>query len=106
METTREGIKAAVRQAETPFTSIGGYPIFSVMADTGIMCPKCVKENRGTIYVNTRLTHRKDHLRYRADKWWTLDCTEVNWEDPELFCDECSERIPSAYAEDQALKED
>jgi hypothetical protein len=25
---------------------------------------------------------------------------EVNWEDPDLFCDHCGARIESAYAED------
>jgi len=25
---------------------------------------------------------------------------EVNWESPDLYCDNCSERIESAYAED------
>ena len=27
-----------------------------------------------------------------------------NWENPDLYCDICSDRIPSAYAEDQALE--
>jgi hypothetical protein len=26
----------------------------------------------------------------------------VNWEDPQLFCEECNERIESAYAEDES----
>jgi hypothetical protein len=27
---------------------------------------------------------------------------EVNWENPELFCDHCGNRIESAYAEPQS----
>ena len=28
---------------------------------------------------------------------------DVNWEDAELYCDHCSKRIESAYAEDLAV---
>jgi hypothetical protein len=27
------------------------------------------------------------------------DVVDANWENPELYCDECEERIESAYAE-------
>jgi hypothetical protein len=36
-----------------------------------------------------------------GDGWQVVACA-VNWEDPALFCDHTSERIESAYAEDEA----
>jgi hypothetical protein len=28
-----------------------------------------------------------------------VEALDVNWEDPDLFCDHCGNRIESAYAE-------
>lgn len=73
-------------------TSIGGYPLFAIMADGGIMCPKCCRENAKTIVHNTVFSHRA-----RADKWWTLETVDIHWEGEPLQCDECNEDIESAY---------
>lgn len=55
----------------------GGYPMFYLDAENCILCPKCA--NKGEI---------------------APTAYSVNWEDPQLFCEECNERIESAYAED------
>lgn len=56
----------------------GGYPIFYVTGDGMVVCPKCA---------NTETSD--DPI-----------AADVNWEDASLFCDDCSQRIESAYAED------
>lgn len=69
------------------FTSIGCYPVFYfVTADTretfrdaSCWCPKCC---------NTE-----------EDEDLSVVAAEVNWEDPDLTCEQCGERIESAYAE-------
>lgn len=65
------------------FTDVGGYPIFYVTANGDCLCPKCAGEEEGP---------DSDHPVVASD---------ANWEDPALVCDGCSERIESAYAEDE-----
>jgi len=89
---TKEGIRVVprARPPRTPtypdrmpdgsirrFTSIGSYPIFYVQSGHRALCPGCAD---GV----------EDLTRH------------PNWEDPALYCDECEQRIESAYAEDEA----
>jgi hypothetical protein len=69
----------------------GGYPLFLVTSDGGCLCAKCVDEERGLIH--------QAALEKLHGGWRPLG-VDVNWEDPSLFCDHCSERIESAYAEE------
>lgn len=62
--------------------SIGCYPVFYMTRKGQALCADCA----------TEVMH-EDTGPVDAD---------VNWEDPDLFCDECSQRIESAYAEDEA----
>ena len=63
----------------------GLYPLAYVTPQHDVLCAECANE-------------------YEASP---RDCDAsdlpikqfINWEDPSLYCDECSERIPSAYAE-------
>ena len=60
----------------------GGYPLCYV-AEYLVICPDCVNDPESDFY--------------------DADSTpQINWEDSALFCDCCSERIESAYAEDDA----
>jgi hypothetical protein len=58
----------------------GGYPVLYVTELSNVLCPDCA--NRDT----------DSDVPVAAD---------INWEDPSLYCDDCSERIESAYAEDE-----
>ena len=64
----------------------GGYPLFYTTEDGGILCPKCCNENN-------------ELLNDEFDKQWFVIGYEVNWEDGELYCDHCYEKIESAYDE-------
>lgn len=57
----------------------GGYPIFYVDDQNNILCPDCANKEG----YNSIPTHY-----------------DVNWEDPDLYCDDCGNRIESAYAEE------
>ncbi len=67
----------------------GGYPLYYEVttpnryhgASHDIACPKCATD-----------------LHEHGDDEATVTRADVNWEDPDLYCD-CGERIPSAYAE-------
>ncbi len=69
------------------FTEWGCYPIFYVTRDS-ILCPECAARAHES---------DEDNLVRGAD---------VNWEDPDMRCSDCSERIESAYAETTGDPED
>jgi len=75
---------------EGKYTSVGSYPIFSVCRDGGVLCPACIAENRKQI---------EAAMLNGDDAQWEIAGTDANWEDPDLYCDNCNERIESAYAE-------
>ena len=64
----------------------GGYPLFYTTEDGGILCPKCCNENN-------------ELLNDEFDKQWFVIGYEVNWEDDNIYCDHCYEKIESAYGE-------
>ena len=57
------------------YTAIGAYPLVYLTASSAL-CPQCADENKRAV-----------------------QAAAVNWQDPQLFCDACSDRIESAYAE-------
>jgi hypothetical protein len=61
------------------YSTIGAYALFYVMRGCECVCPTCVSEGLSN-----------DNMEY-------LDATiHVNWESV-IYCDECGERIESAY---------
>ena len=69
----------------------GGYPVFAVTADGGCLCFDCLKSERREIL--EAIAHGLSH------SGWKVEAFEANWEDPELYCSHCNNRIESAYAE-------
>jgi hypothetical protein len=70
------------------YTDLGGYPVFYLTEDSGVLCAACVQ------------TERPDVADADQASDWKVVAADVNWEDPDLYCDHCSDRIESAYAED------
>jgi len=62
-----------------------GYPLAYLSKRGLALCPECATE---------RL---EDGIDPPVD-------VDANWEDPSLYCDECSQRIESAYAEDEVKR--
>lgn len=67
----------------------GGYPIYYLMADGGVICADCANKE-------TELIAQADEY---LDKQWQIEGKDINWEDASMYCDHCSRRIESAYAE-------
>lgn len=67
-------------------TDLGGYPLYYVTKDNGCLCPKCANENL--------------ELTLGDDPQWHIEQVDVNWENNDLDCDNCNEKIQSAYGED------
>ncbi len=76
------------------YTSVGSYPTFFITADGGALSHRAVRDN---LWQVARSTRDQDA------SGWAIVAHEANWEDPALYCDHTNERIPSAYAEDEAL---
>ena len=64
----------------------GGYPIFYLCADNGVLCPVCANKNQ--------------HLDNADDPQWHVVAMDINWEDEDMRCDNCNEHIQSAYGND------
>ncbi len=63
----------------------GGYPIFYLAKDNGVLCPKCANQ-----YTPDRDSESQlEPVAYG-----------INWEDATLYCEHCNVRIESAYAEE------
>jgi hypothetical protein len=69
----------------------GGYPLYYLCTDGGALCPSCVTHERAKIL---RATHENDN-----NSGWAIAGVDINWEQTELYCDHCSDQIPSAYGD-------
>lgn len=65
----------------------GGYPIFYLCDDGGILCPSCCNTERELI-----------DSAYPRDGWNVVGAG-VNYEDPDMYCDHCGKRIDPAYCD-------
>ena len=80
----------AVSLGEFPHTSLGCYPRFGILSDGQPICPDCCRTEVSSIMVADF-----------HDGWLLVgDC--VNYEDSDLLCYHCGEKIPSAYGDDEA----
>lgn len=73
------GVRTVLRK----YTDLGGYPLFYVTNTHGVLCADCATE---------RVSEKTEDQPIDAD---------VNYEDRSLYCEDCSERIESAYAEEE-----
>ena len=61
------------------FSTVGSYPIFYVDGNNSVVCFRCAND--------------EDHEIFGG----LVDC-DINYEDRNMTCDCCSDRIESAYA--------
>lgn len=72
----------------------GGYPIYYLCEDNGVLCPDCVNDNRKLI-----------DAANSSDRQWNIVAVDCNYEDDCLYCDNCSTRIESAYGNEENDKD-
>lgn len=75
-----------IRREWTAYAWPGGYPLFHLTKDNGILCTKCANENL--------------KLTLGDDPQWQIIHSEINYTDKDLYCDNCYEKIESAYGEE------
>lgn len=96
IDTIRDFQKAL---AQGPYAFPGGYPVYFITADGGVLSHESAVEEKADI-------EEAIHTDDRASGWRVV-AMEINYEDSDLYCDHSGERIPSAYAEsiDEKKKE-
>ncbi len=72
---------------QNPYAWPGGYPVFAVMNDEGTLCHKCFTDRENPV-----------HVGGCADGW-RFEAQAINWENANLYCDHCADRIESAYGD-------
>ena len=71
------------------FTFPGGYPIFYLCEDGGVLCPDCVNAERDLVFDD-------------GEPVWNVIANDINYENDSLYCDHCCEQIESAYGDPAA----
>lgn len=66
----------------------GGYPMYYLCADNGILCPDCANGENGS---------EANKGAWTDDKQWRIVDSDVHWEGEPLICDHCNKEIESAY---------
>jgi len=88
------------------WTFPGCYPKYWVTKDNSCLCYKCLAPRKGlggkALYINPSAIDAKDNPN--SDKPWEVVAVAVNYEDANLYCDECNVRIESAYNEPDDAK--
>ena len=84
-------VRKAMRNC--PFAWPGGYPLYFVTSDGAALSFSSARYNRRNIL---------EAIATKASDGWRIVGLDTNWENPDLRCDDTGERIPSAYAEDEA----
>ena len=93
--------KAVIQETLKRYAWPGGYPLFMVVNDGGVLCPNCVKSEIHCIVDAARRWDEPGRQAPSDIAQWLPLATDINWEDPSLYCDHCGERIESAYAEEE-----
>lgn len=76
---------------ENKYAWPGGYPMFAICADGGILSHTSVVENQSQI--------REATENPGTNRQWQIVGVDINYEDENLICDHSGEKIESAYGE-------
>jgi hypothetical protein len=74
-----------------PYAWPGGYPRYFITSDGAALSYKSAVHNQKLII---------DSINESSNDGWQVVGCDINWEDLDLYCDDTSERIESAYAEE------
>lgn len=80
--------RKAIRQGSHAWP--GGYPLFYICDDGGALCYNCAKTERRNVL---------ESINTKSRDGWRVVAVDINWEDPYLYCDNCDDRIESAYGD-------
>ena len=93
----RKHLKLEVNRDKLPaYAWPGGYPLFYIFTDGGVICPKCLNEN----IVEIDEANREKGQHFNSHGGWAVEGVDCNWEDDDLHCDHCHQQIEPAYPKD------
>jgi phage FluMu protein Com len=78
----------------------GGYPLFYLCADGGVLCPDCANNNNEVYIDSDDKTPEEKEARFN-DPQWHIIAVDINYEDTTMYCDHCNKHIVSAYGDDE-----
>ncbi len=87
IENTQQ-LRATLRNGEYAWP--GGYPMFFITSDGAALHFDCVRKNLRLV---------SDSVRNNLRDGWQVVAVDINYEDSELYCDDCSKQIESAYGD-------
>ena len=73
--------------AENKYAWPGGYPMYAITEDNACLCHDCTVKEGKVI---------GDEDGWIDPQWHVVD-TGINWEDTELYCEHCYNKIECAY---------
>lgn len=85
------------REPLPSFAWPGGYPLFYLCNDGGILCPDCM---------NSEIVQIDDSTRTRSRDGWNVAACDAHYEGPPLPCDHCGHEIESAYGDPEDQEDD
>jgi hypothetical protein len=77
-----------------PYAWPGGYPVYFITSQGDTLSFEAVRENWRDVVA----AHICERYRRHGNGWDVAAC-EINWEDPDLYCEHTGKRIKSAYAD-------
>lgn len=80
--------KATLRNGR--FAWPGGYPVYLIYSDGAALCFDCAAKETRNIMPSIQSKARDD---------WRVVACDINYENPDLYCEHCGEQIESAYGE-------
>jgi len=80
----------AIAYKQGPYAFPGGYPLFLLLSDGETLCWKCFKSEYRSIQESV-----KDQLQ----DGWNATAIDINYEDGDMYCAHCNDKIDSAYGE-------
>lgn len=69
----------------------GGYPVFYLAADNGILCPDCANGENGSECCGEL------DADCPSDDQWIIVAHDIHWEGEPIVCEHCDAQIQSAY---------
>lgn len=78
------------KDLENEFAWPGGYQRYFITSDGAALSFKSATKNADLI---------REAIRDNDNCGWRVEACDINWENADLYCDDTSERIPSAYAD-------
>ena len=81
------------RLALGQYTSHGNYAMYFFTNSWECICFKCAEKEKENIVLAIQNQDNSSKLQVIG--------ADINWEDSTLYCNECGERIESAYGEEE-----